>query len=111
MMVCALIQISPMDGCPKGWDFFKQMEECGISALLSSLSLCFPQGGKGEAEAQTQATLSALRGMEPGRERTEWAERVKSRFLYVMLLRHSQILRYRDSPGGGDRTLHFHIHL
>lgn len=50
MMVCALIQISPTDGCSKGWDFF-YTEDCGVSTLLSSL--CFPQGGNDEAEAQT----------------------------------------------------------
>lgn len=37
------------------------MEECG-SVLSSPLSLCFLKGGNGETEAQTQASLSALKG-------------------------------------------------
>lgn len=31
-----------------------------VTTLLSSL--CFPKGGNGETEAQTQASLSALKG-------------------------------------------------
>lgn len=38
MMVCALIQISPTDGCSKGWDFFF-IQRTVVSVLSCPLSV------------------------------------------------------------------------
>lgn len=91
-----------------------------VSALFSSL--CFLKGGNGETEAQTQASLSALKGVrglvEKGhvnRQRAQGAGwPLRSRASHVMPQSHTE---HSDPPlwnlsrRGRQRTLHFHIHL
>lgn len=57
MMVCTHTETH---GCLDGWTDFLAGREVWVSALFSSL--CLLKGDYGEAEAQTQASLSALKG-------------------------------------------------
>lgn len=59
------------------------MEVCVVSTLLSSLFV-FSKGGNGEAEAQTQASLPALRGGGAWwrKAATEQAESVEGRLAF-----------------------------
>lgn len=56
MTVCALTQW--MDG----WTDLLAVADGGIWVSTLFSSLCCPKGGYGETEAQTQASLSALKG-------------------------------------------------
>lgn len=91
-----------------------------VSTLFSSL--CFLKGGKGETEAQTQASLSALKGcrslVEKGHIDRQRARRADgplwSRASHVMPqchTEHSDPLLWKLSRRGRQRNLHFHIHL
>lgn len=64
---CTVCVLTHSHGCMDGWT-----DLCGgnrYGSVLSSLSV-FKKGENGEAEAQTQASLSALKGCGPGGERT-----------------------------------------
>lgn len=102
-----------------GWrlDGWTDLFGCGrwrgvwVSALFSSL--CSLKGGDGEAEAQTQASRSALKGDRAWGTKDTWTGREHKgliglweagRAMYCLsVLLNSQLRQYGDSPGGGDR--------
>lgn len=116
MMVCALIQISPTDGCSKGWDFFLYRGLwCQYSLVLSLFSTRRKWRGR---SSNVSVSLSREKnGVQLGEDATngqrEWKIWLflKQSFISYASASHSDLAIQRLSTGGRQNSAFPHSPL